>query len=321
MLFSANHQVEFVGSGDGRRLRVPLRRLQLVCLYGAVRLTAGAVRLITDAGASLAYFSTGGQRFNGSLHPPAGNLRAHRYRQFLAMQNPDWMLDRGREVVAEKIDSQLAGMVHLWRHARVEDGQGLRDGLQGVRQQIGQAATADQLRGLEGTASRIWYQILAQVLPNGWSLPGRVKRPPTDPVNALLSLGYTLLYQRTGAACEAWGLDSCLGVFHEYRSGRASLACDLVESFRVPCVDRLVLRLLGQQVLTPGHFESPDPERGVRLTPDGLRIWLAEFETHLHGAPEGAASLQVQLVERVRRLTEQLPVAELSVTTEDTELP
>ena len=91
-----------------------------------------------------------------------------------------------------------------------------------------------------------WFEFFGKLLLPPWQLSRRVRRPPTDPVNALLSLGYTLLLQRTLAACEAVGLDAALGSLHEYHPGRPSLACDLMEPLRVPAVDRWVIALCNQ---------------------------------------------------------------------------
>ena len=79
-----------------------------------------------------------------------------------------------------------------------------------------------------------------QLLRPPWRFVQRVRRPPTDPVNALLSLGYTWVLTRTVARCEAAGLEVNLGGLHDYRPGRPSLACDLMEPLRVPAVDRWV---------------------------------------------------------------------------------
>jgi CRISPR-associated protein Cas1 len=307
-LHAPNKMLEFQGSGE-RRLRVPLRELKLVCLYGPVRVSAGAIRLVTDRGAALAYLSAGGMRTNGTLQPAADAWRGRRYRQFRAVQDAAWTLQQARQIVDEKVAGIEATVRHLQRHGRgqAELSRFLAE-LPDIRQRVLAAASHASLRGYEGTAARRWFEVLDAVLPEGWSLPGRHKRPPTDPVNALLSLGYTLLLHRVEAACIAWGLDTALGVYHDYRPGRASLACDLAEPFRVPVVDRLLLKCLGLRQFHPEDFVQDPSDLSIRLSDEAWKRWLAALEAHIHDPGNGEVTFQVAIVERVRRLAEALPV-------------
>lgn len=99
-LHAPNRMLEFRGRPD-RRLRVPLRGLQLVCVYGPVRVTAGAVRVITDRGAGLAYLSASGTRANGVLRPATDEWKGRRYRQFQAIANRRWMLVQARSLISD----------------------------------------------------------------------------------------------------------------------------------------------------------------------------------------------------------------------------
>jgi CRISP-associated protein Cas1 len=205
-LQAPNHMLEFQGSesAGGRRLRVPLRGLRLVCLYGSLRVTAGAIRLITDAGAALAYMSSSGLKTNGVLQPSTDAWKGRRYRQFQAFQDRTWTLPQARRLVNDKLRSQEDAL----RYTRQQGRAGRRaaaflGALPAVRRAVDGAADPATLLGLEGMASKRWFEVFDDLLPDGWTLPGRRKRPPTDPVNALLSLGYTLLFHRVQAACQA----------------------------------------------------------------------------------------------------------------------
>ncbi len=306
-LHAPNHLLEFKGSGD-RRLRIPLRGLKLVCLYGPVRVTAGAIRLVTDAGAALAYLSAGGMKTNGILQPATDAWKGRRYRQFQAARDRTWMLHQARRLAGEKLASLEDALRYVRRQGRADAraAEFLRD-LPRMRQAVDQADNHATLRGLEGMAAKRWFEVFDHLLPENWTLPGRRKRPPTDPVNALLSLGYTLLYHRVQAACLAWGLDPSLGFFHDYRPGRASLACDLMEPFRVPAVDRLILRMLALRRYSDEDFLTDDGTYSVRLVEEALKRWLTDLELHLHATDEDHPSLQVLIMERVRSLAEALP--------------
>ncbi len=146
--------------------------------------------------------------------------------------------------------------------------------------QVEQTKQLDTLRGVEGRAAAIWYGYFATIIPSDWTFAGRKSHPPADPLNALLSLGYTLATTRCVSLLVAHDLDPRVGFLHQLRPGRNSLACDLVESLRVPLVDRLVLKLIRRRQIKADSFESHSP---WRLNPDAFRLFLREFEEQFQG--------------------------------------
>lgn len=113
--------------------------------------------------------------------------------------------------------------------------------------------SVDGIRGVEGAGAAAYFRAFTRLFPPSLGFATRVRRPPTDPVNACLSLGYTLLYGLAVEACHAQGLDPMLGYLHRPAHGRASMACDLMEPWRTK-VDLLVWRLFRQRRLRAEHF-------------------------------------------------------------------
>lgn len=135
-----------------------------------------------------------------------------------------------------------------------------------------------ELRGLEGDAAAHAFGVFGHLLaPSGFAFPGRVRRPPTDPVNALLSFLYTLLAHDCAAALVAAGLDPQIGFLHQDRPGRASLALDLMEELRPLLADRLALALLNRRQLTPRDFVT-EAAGAVTLTEDARKEVLAAWQ-------------------------------------------
>ena len=135
------------------------------------------------------------------------------------------------------------------------------------------------MRGLEGTAARLYFSAFPEILHEKFSWPGRQQHPAYEPVNALLNYGYAFLEREVRLALMGSGLDARIGCFHVDSGRRDSLVFDLMEPYRAMVIDRLVLKLLNYGTLTPAHFEET-PE-GCLITEEGRRIWCQAFEAFL----------------------------------------
>jgi CRISPR-associated protein Cas1 len=155
----------------------------------------------------------------------------------------------------------------------------------------GIAANIATLDGLEGTAAHAYFSSVMEFNRSQMAWPGRQKHPAPDPLNALLSLGYTLLMHELTGLLEGAGLDPYLGFLHQPDRGRPSLALDVVEPFRHPLVDRLVLTLVNRAMLQERDFYRMEERAGVFLQPQPLKKFFAEYERWmLERPPDGGAS-------------------------------
>ena len=135
------------------------------------------------------------------------------------------------------------------------------------------------MRGLEGAGSAAYFGHFGGLLRNGdFSFKTRCRRPPTDPVNALLSFGYALLTHDIHGAINIVGFDPYLGYLHTQRYGRPSLALDLMEEFRPLVVDAMVLSAINRKALTPSDFADEPVSHAVSLTDEGRRKFLRLYE-------------------------------------------
>ena len=142
------------------------------------------------------------------------------------------------------------------------------------------ASSLDFLRGLEGNAAKSYFDVLDEMILNGkptFSFSGRSRRPPLDPVNALLSFAYSILAHDCASALEAAGLDSYVGFLHRDRPGRTSLALDLMEELRPCMADRFVLTLINNRVVNEKDFIRQD-SGAVLLTDDGRRKFFSAWQ-------------------------------------------
>jgi CRISPR-associated protein Cas1 len=142
------------------------------------------------------------------------------------------------------------------------------------------AASVEEARGLEGQGASVYFRAYGRLVgAPGFEFTHRVRRPPTDPVNAMLSFGYALLMSSVSTAVRSVGFDAHVGFLHYDRYGRESLSLDLMEEFRAPVVDALVAALVHKRVVGPGEFER-DPT-SCRLSKRARRGFIEQFERKL----------------------------------------
>jgi len=182
-------------------------------------------------------------------------------------------------IIAAKIANSRAVLQREIRNHGADDTlQGTVDKLATSCRIAKSARSVDQLRGIEGDAAAAYFAVFnSLVRTRGFEFNGRIRRPPTDPVNALLSFTYSLITQECVAALTGVGLDPYVGFLHRDRPGRPSLALDLVEEFRAPWADRLVLTLINRKQFKRSDF-AIEASGSVALTDDARKRFLTAYQ-------------------------------------------
>jgi len=269
-----------VSRGDETLDEIPLIKVDQVVVMGkGVRVTTPAVFALARRGVELVYLTRQGgyvTRTRGK-ESKFGQLR---FRQALMVNDPAATLPVAREMVRGKLLNQRSLVQAL---AGGSGGRAVA-GIARMIDRLDQTADLDVLRGLEGQAAAVYFDAFRRLLHPDMGFRKRVYYPPTDPVNAALSFGYTLLLNQLVGAVQVVGLDPYLGFFHVIDYGRPSLALDLEEEFRPLVVDRLVLDLINGHKLEARHFTRPaGRKKAVYLADDGRRIFIAAYETLVNG--------------------------------------
>ncbi len=284
-----------------------LFKLEQLVVMGNVSLTPPALTCLLDSGVDTVFMSLNG-RYKGRLQSPLSKNITLRCDQFRRLGDSAFCLNAARSIVAGKINNLRTALQRLNRSRETLE---LDDHILELKQ-LGQKAVEAEnleiLRGYEGRAAVRYFDGFARgFLAEGVTFARRVRRPPTDPVNALLSLGYTLLFNTVMAAVSLVGFDPYLGCLHTVDYGRPSLPLDLMEEWRPVIVDSLVLSVFNLKVITLEDFictppsleeDAPDPlapladdeeetekSQGknpaalpVRLTDTGFRKFITQFE-------------------------------------------
>lgn len=265
---------EFVVTVQGEVMRkLPLNQVRAIYLYGAVQVTAQAAESCLEHGIDVAYFAASG-RFLGLLRGlPMSGVDA-RLGQMRLFEEPFFRVKMSRACIRAKIHNQR---VMLMRNGEVPD-RVLRL-MAEARDATEDARTIQELMGCEGAAANLYFEQFASMLKGDvWKFDfmGRNRRPPRDPVNALLSLGYSILAKELAGVCHAVGLDPFLGFMHQPRYGRPALALDLMEEFRPLIADSVAISLVNRGEIDPGDFIKS--ANGTFLNDQGRRrFWEAWF--------------------------------------------
>jgi CRISP-associated protein Cas1 len=257
---------------DARKL--PGQQVRAIYCYGAVQITAQAAETCLELGIDVSYFSPAG-RFIGLLRGlPASGVDARRG-QYRLFELPGVRLQLAREVIRAKIHNQR---VMLMRNGDAPDR--VLNLMSGFRDATESARDLTSLLGIEGSAAALYFEQFESMLKqrDDWKFDwrGRNRRPPRDPVNALISLGYSMLAKELTGVCHSVGLDPFLGFMHQPRYGRPALALDLMEEFRPLVADSVAISLINRGELGPEDFIKS--ATGTFLNDKGRRpFWEAWF--------------------------------------------
>ena len=254
-----------------------------VSLMGNVQISTQAVQAMCEAGVPVCYFSLGGWFYGITVGLNEKNVFLRRS-QFRLSEQEYFALALARRLVAGKIRNQRT----LLQRNHVEPNRATLVAMKEMADRAERAGSLVELLGLEGNGARLYFGDFAgmikpeegrEALDLSFDFEGRNRRPPRDPVNALLSLGYSLLAKDLTVACYAVGFDPYIGFYHQPRFGRPALALDLMEPFRPLIVDSAVLTAINTGMLTPRDFVRVGGS--VALTASGRKAFFRAYELRM----------------------------------------
>mgnify|MGYP006076189223 CR=1 FL=1 len=266
------------------KLRVPLHNLDgIVCFGWDCSASASLMGACAEADVALSFHTPYGKFLAASQGFTSGNIMLRRA-QYRAADLPSATLAIAQNIIAGKIANSRQVLLRAARDhgdkdaTRAETLTKAADKLTRRIRHVNTATDLDTLRGIEGDAATYYFGAFPALLTNTQlTLDGRNRRPPTDPVNALLSFLYSLLTHDCRSALESCGLDAQCGFLHRDRAGRPSLALDLMEEFRAIFADRAALTLINRQQIQAKHFETKE-NGAVYLKEDARKIVLTHWQ-------------------------------------------
>jgi CRISPR-associated protein Cas1 len=269
---------------DGKvHLRVPIRNLGGIVAFGRVNASTRLLGLCAEHGVAVSFMTSYGRLIARVSGFTSGNVLLRR-EQYRRTDNEPGALAIASTMVAAKVANSRTVLVRAARdHPTMEVSLRLAGAAKQLLPSIEAARGArslDELRGVEGEAASRYFSVFSELFTDdagGFRFAGRVRRPPTDPVNALLSFVYSMLTHDARSACEAVGLDSQVGFLHRDRPGRPSLALDLIEELRPFLADRLMLSLINRRQVRPEGFRILENE-AVLMTDETRKCVLTAYQ-------------------------------------------
>ncbi|MDM8538263.1 CRISPR-associated endonuclease Cas1 [Desulfobacterales bacterium HSG17] len=247
---------------------IPILDLKRILIFGNNQISMELMSFLAEKGIEVAFLKMNG-RFKFRLVPDTSKNIYLRMAQHHHYQTPAFRFSLAKSFVKAKLINQRNFLIRYQRNQPETDISNAVDTIKKSISNLDDKSTIDEVMGAEGFASTVYFKAYGKLLLNGFKFYKREYYPPPDPVNALLSFGYMLIFNELKGLLEACGFDVFLGFLHSTRYGRESLASDMIEELRSPVVDRLVIYLINKGAIKLSQFRETE-KNGVRMDESGL---------------------------------------------------
>lgn len=255
-----------VGKSGRTLLDIPIANIDNIAIIGNVQISTQALIMLMEKGIDISYFTFSGKYIGHTSADMSKNIFL-RFAQHEYYHNMEKRLEMAREIVRNKVCNQIQLIrTHHWleKYTWRED----VEKMESLIETLSDRKTSNEILGIEGMCSNIYFGAYGHMFQCRIAFQGRNRRPPRDPINVILSLGYTFLTKEVCSSLEAESFEMYLGFLHGIRYGRKSLALDIVEEFRQPFIDRMVLRCFNKGMFSEYDFDTEGD--GIVLTEDGF---------------------------------------------------
>ncbi|MFT0727368.1 CRISPR-associated endonuclease Cas1 [Synechococcus sp. F70.1] len=298
---SLRQEFVLVHLGESLLQEMPLPLLEQILIFGRSQVTTDVVRACLRRNIPIAYLSRLGYCYGRLVPIERGYRRLAHLQQALP---EEWRLQTAAQMVRAKLLNSRVLLMRQLRQRPTETGDLTLRSLEHLAAQALEAKSLDQLRGIEGAAAALYFPELGNCLQQrGFVLLNRTRQPPTNPVNAMLSFGYMVLWNHLLTLVELQDLDPYQGCLHASSERHAALVSDLLEEFRAPIVDSLVLWLVNSGVMDiQEDFEYRDG--GCFLSDAGRKKYLKAFLQRMEGSiqtPDGDQPRWDLLTQQVKK--------------------
>lgn len=261
---------------NGMLRSIPAEVLEVIEVFGKIQISTQCMEECLKRGINVIYYSTNGAYYGRLISTSHVNVARQRKQAKLG-ENESFKLSFAKKIIDAKIKNQI---VILRRYARTggKDISRAVNEMQYMHWKLMDARQIDAVMGHEGYAAKIYFETLGKLIDPGFAFNGRTRRPPRDPFNSLISLGYSIILNEIYGKLEAKGLNPYFGFMHKDREKHPTLASDLMEEWRAVLIDSTALSLLNGHELCKEDFYIDEDNLGVYLTKEGFKIYINKLE-------------------------------------------
>ena len=263
---------------DGTKHSLPIETVESVSFLTRAPITVSAMTECLKRGIPISFMTKGGRYFGRLISPEHINAPLQRKQSLL--YNTKFALEFSKIIIAAKTKNQLI-VLKRYAKSREIDISNLRERICILIAKIPTTNTLQELMGYEGQCAKFYFEGLSKCIESEFAFNGRSRRPPKDPFNSLISLGYSVLMNEIYNEIEAKGLNPYFGFLHQDAEKHPTLVSDLLEEWRAAVVDSIAMSLINGHELKTEHFYSLEGKEGCFLTKDGMKIFLRKFEKKL----------------------------------------
>ncbi len=255
---------------------IPTLELKRILIFGNNQVSTQLMNHLARKGIEVGFLSAYG-KFKYRLVPETSKNIYLRMAQHERYRDMAFRIRFSQTVTEAKLKNQRSLLVRYQRNRPDVDLSSASEALKKCCSQVNAKQSINEIMGTEGFGAKNYFNAYGKLLLGGFEFRKREYYPPPDPVNALLSFGYMLLFNELNSLLEASGFDVYLGFLHSVKYGRASLASDMIEELRSPVIDRLVLYLINQGAVKPSQFSHKE-NRCLRMNDNALKNYLQNYE-------------------------------------------
>ena len=266
---------------DGMRRLLPIESVEGIYLLGKSQITTQCMESCLKHGIPMAFFSKGGAYFGRLMS--TGHIKAGLQRKQASLYDSLFSVELCRSIIEAKIHNQL---IVLRRYARTR-GTNISNEefqIQNSQKSIANASEISQIMGYEGIAAKHYFQGLNKCINEHFHFSGRSRRPPLDPFNSLLSLGYSVLMNCLYAEIENHGMNPYFGFMHRDAEKHPTLASDMMEEWRAVLIDAVAMSLINGNEIEKSEFNYDEETNGCFIERNGLSIFLKKLENKMQSS-------------------------------------
>lgn len=261
---------------DGMVKSIPAEALEVIEVFGKVQITTQCIEECLKRGVNILYYSTNGAYYGRFISTNHVNVQRQRL-QAERTKDLDFRIAFSKRLIDAKIRNQIVVMRRYARHGNYNVERSVVE-MQNMYKKLENAKSIEQVMGYEGTAAKTYFRELGRMIDPQFAFSGRTRRPPKDPFNSLISLGYSIILNEFYGKIEGKGLNPYFGVMHSDHEKHPTLASDLMEEWRAVLIDSLALSMLNGHELCKDDFYTETEQPGVFLEKDGFKKYIQKLE-------------------------------------------